>query len=150
MREFKRIILHCSATPEGGHYDVATIRGWHTSPPRNWSDIGYHYVIYLDGSIHEGRPVSKMGAHTKKHNEDSIGVVYVGGLDKDNKPKDTMTVKQEMAFLLLVRSLRTVFGPMTIHGHNEFSSKACPSFEVRDKYKFLIIPNNGVSYNELG
>jgi len=43
-----------------------------------------------------------------------------------------------MAFLLLVRSLRTVFGNMTLHGHNEFANKACPSFKVRDKYKFLI------------
>lgn len=63
----------------------------------------------------------------------------------DHEPKDTMTAEQEMAVLLLVRSLRTVFGPMTLHGHNEFANKACPSFDVQDKYKFLILQNDGVS-----
>ena len=145
MREFKRIILHCTATPPDMFVDVETIRKWHTSPPNNWSDIGYHYVIYRDGSIHTGRPVSRTGAHTKKHNEDSVGIAYVGGVDNDMKPEDNMTMMQEVSYLLLVRSLRVTFGPMTIHGHNEYAAKACPSFIVRDKFKFLILPSDGVS-----
>lgn len=47
MRELDRIILHCSATPEGRDIDAAIIRKWHTNPQpygRGWSDIGYHYV----------------------------------------------------------------------------------------------------------
>lgn len=139
MRALHRIILHCSATIEGAHFDVATIRQWHTSPPRNWSDIGYHYVIWLDGTIEKGRPIEKSGAHTRGHNADSIGVCYIGGVDKDNKPKDTMTPIQDIAFIKLVQSLRMVFGQhLTIHGHNEYAKKACPSFEVADKYNFLI------------
>jgi N-acetylmuramoyl-L-alanine amidase len=137
MRTFEKIILHCTATEEGAHYDVATIRKWHVEG-RGWRDIGYHYLIYLDGSIHAGRPIMEIGAHTKGQNSCSVGIAYVGGVDKKHEPKDTMTSEQEMAFLLLVRSLRTVFGNMTLHGHNEFANKACPSFKVRDKYKFLI------------
>lgn len=144
MREFKRIILHCTATPPNMYVDVETIRKWHTSPPNNWSDIGYHYVIYRDGSIHTGRPVTRIGAHTKKHNEDSVGIAYVGGVNLNRDPEDNMTMMQEISFLLLVRSLRTTFGHMTIHGHNEFANKACPSFEVREKFKFLITPEHGV------
>jgi hypothetical protein len=49
VRELTRIILHCTATPEGRDVSVEEIRGWHTSPPRNWSDIGYHYVILATG-----------------------------------------------------------------------------------------------------
>lgn len=138
MREFKRIILHCTATPPDMHVDAEKIREWHTSPPRNWSDIGYHYVIHRDGTLEQGRPIMKQGAHVKGHNADSVGVAYAGGVDDTNKPEDNMTVKQEMTFLLLVRSLRTVFGDMTLHGHNEFAAKACPSFNVREKYRFLI------------
>lgn len=142
MRTFEKIILHCTATLEGAHYDVDTIRQWHTRPPRNWRDIGYHFLIYLDGSVHQGRPITEIGAHTKGQNNCSVGVAYVGGVDRHNEPKDTMTAEQEMAVLLLVRSLRTVFGPMTLHGHNEFANKACPSFDVQDKYKFLILQND--------
>jgi N-acetylmuramoyl-L-alanine amidase len=137
MRELKRIIFHCSATEDGKDYTVDQIRRWHTSPPRNWRDIGYHYVIYRDGSIHEGRPIDQQGAHTRGENADSIGICYIGGV-RDGKATDTMTMRQEIAWLKLVHSLRTVFGPMTIHGHNEYANKACPSFIVKEKYPFLL------------
>jgi len=98
--------------------------------------------LHQDGECEIGRPVLQKGAHTKGYNFDSIGVAYCGGVDKDNRPKDTMTIKQEIAFLRLVDSLRVVFGPLTIHGHNEFSNKACPSFDVQQKFEFLKLKNN--------
>lgn len=140
MRDLNRIILHCAATPEGREVSVDTIRKWHTDPPpqgNGWSDIGYHYVIHLDGLTEIGRPVSIQGAHVSGENEDSIGVCYVGGVDKDLKPEDTMTVEQEISFVELVKSLRLTFGYLSVHGHNEYSSKACPSFSVEKKFGFL-------------
>jgi N-acetylmuramoyl-L-alanine amidase len=138
MRELNRIILHCSATKEGREYSVETIRKWHTDPKpkgRGWSDIGYHYVIHLDGSVSQGRPLDRSGAHTKGHNADTVGICYIGGIDLEGKPNDTMTPEQNKAFRMLVLSLRTLFdADMTIHGHNEFSAKACPCFIVKEKF----------------
>ena len=139
MREINRIILHCSATREGQDIDAATIKKWHTDPKpegRGWSDIGYHYVIRLDGTIEGGRPIHKAGAHTKGHNDDSIGICYIGGVEEDGKtPKDTMNDCQEAAFKELIYSLRMVWDKhLTLHGHNEFASKACPSFKVSEKF----------------
>jgi N-acetylmuramoyl-L-alanine amidase len=69
---------------------------------RGWSDIGYHFLIYLDGSLHEGRPIERVGAHCKGHNEGSIGIAYVGGIDKVNfKPKDTRTEEQKEALVYI-------------------------------------------------
>jgi len=134
MRDLKRIILHCSATKEGQDFSVATIRDWHVKG-RGWSDIGYHWVIRLDGSIEVGRPLEKSGAHTKGHNKDSVGVCYIGGCDADGKPKDTMNPEQEKAWRMIVLSLRTLYGDhITIHGHNEYANKACPSFIVEEKF----------------
>ena len=134
MRDINRIVLHCSATVEGKDYSVDTIRKWHVDG-RGWSDIGYHYVIQLDGTISQGRPITRAGAHTKGHNKDSIGICYIGGIDADKKPKDTMTPEQNSAFRMLVRSIRILFGEdITIHGHNEFANKACPSFIVKEKF----------------
>ena len=136
MRKLDRIILHCTATPEGRHVDVDTIRVWHKA--RGWSDVGYHFVIYLDGSVHAGRAVEKTGAHVAGHNATTIGVVYVGGTDAAGKAKDTMNAAQETAFVNLVKHLRDEYGPLTLHGHNEYAAKACPSFIVKDKFKWLV------------
>jgi len=137
MRPLDKIILHCSATREGQHITVETIRQWHLK--RGWSDIGYHYVIYLDGSIHKGRPIEKVGAHTSGQNTGSIGICYVGGVEKDGKtPKDTMTDLQETAMVNLIKALREEYGDMTLHGHNEYAAKACPSFKVYEKFDWLL------------
>ena len=129
MRKIEKIIIHCSATPEGRDVKTETIRKWHLD--RGWSDIGYHYVIELDGSLNIGRPVQRTGAHTKGHNTGSIGVCYIGGVDQDMKPKDTRTEAQIERLHQLLFDLTDQYPGVTIHGHNEFSSKACPSFDVQ-------------------
>lgn len=137
MRDINRVILHCTATKEGQDISLETIRGWHVIG-NEWHDVGYHYVILLNGEIALGRNVFTEGAHTSGENKTSIGVAYVGGLDENGEPKDTMTLYQDIAFMRLFESLCVTFGNLGLHGHNEFSTKACPSFDVQEKYKFLI------------
>jgi N-acetylmuramoyl-L-alanine amidase len=137
VRPLDKIILHCSATPEGKHFEVETIRKWHLQ--RGWKDIGYHFVIYLDGSVHEGRPIEQVGAHTQGQNTGSIGVCYIGGVAKDAKTaKDTLNEAQEIAIVNLIHALREEYGNLTLHGHNEFAPKACPSFKVYEKFDWLL------------
>ena len=135
MRKISKIIIHCSATAEGKDYTVEQIRQWHTLPKpkgNGWADIGYHFVIYRDGSMHTGRPIEKAGAHTLGHNANSIGICYIGGCAADGKtPKDTRTEAQRVALIRLVGDLRRQYPGATVHGHNEFAAKACPSFNVQ-------------------
>lgn len=132
MRQIKEIIIHCSATPDGRDYTVSDIDRWHRA--RGFRKIGYHYVIYRDGSIHEGRPIAEAGAHCKGHNAHSIGICYIGGIDKDGRtPKDTRTPEQKASLSALVNQLQATYPEATLHGHNEFAPKACPSFRVRDE-----------------
>lgn len=136
MREIDKIIVHCSATPEGRQTTVEEIRQWHLQ--RGWKDIGYHYVIYLDGTIHRGRPESVVGAHCSGYNKNSIGVCYIGGVAKDGKtPKDTRTEGQKRALREILNRLKRDYPKATLHGHNEFANKACPSFNVKEEYKNL-------------
>ena len=134
-RNISEIIVHCTATVEGKNFTVDEVRKWHIK--RGFGDIGYHYLIYLDGSIHAGRNVDKNGAHTVGHNANSIGVCYVGGLDKNNKPKDTRTPEQKEALLWLLKELKKLYPKATIHGHREFANKACPCFDAYNEYKLL-------------
>lgn len=131
-RTINEIIIHCSATKEGKDYTVQDIKRWHLD--RGFSDIGYHYVIYRDGSIHTGRDINVGGAHCTNHNAKSIGICYIGGLDSLGKPKDTRTEKQKEALLTLLKQLRKLYPKATIHGHYEFANKACPCFNPKKEY----------------
>jgi len=133
MRTIDKIIIHCAATPEGRDVKTETIKSWHVKG-NGWSDIGYHFVIELDGAVKNGRPLHRSGAHTKGHNATSIGVCYVGGIDKDKKPKDTRTDAQRKAMDELIVALTMDYPGATVHGHNEFAAKACPSFDVQKEY----------------
>lgn len=134
MRNIKEIIIHCSATPEGKDYTVDQIRQWHLQ--RGFNDIGYHYVVYRDGSIHKGRPEEKVGAHCLGHNSISIGVCYIGGVAKDGKtPKDTRTDAQKKSLLELLKTLKLKYPNAKIYPHYKFANKACPSFNAEEEYK---------------
>lgn len=131
-RTINKIIVHCSATIEGKDFTVADIKRWHLK--RGFSDIGYHYVIYRDGSVHEGRNINISGAHCKYHNTHSVGVCYIGGLDVQGRPKDTRTAAQRAALLKLIKGLKRLYPAATVHGHNEYANKACPCFNANAEY----------------
>ena len=133
-RTIKEIIVHCSATAEGKDYTVADITRWHKQ--RGFSTIGYHYVIYRDGSVHLGRDVNVSGAHCTNHNSISIGVCYIGGCAKDGKtPKDTRTEAQKKSLWELLTKLMQLYPKAKIHGHRDFAKKACPSFDATREYE---------------
>ncbi len=138
MRNIDKIIIHCSATPDGKDFTVQQIDKWHRE--RGFASIGYHFVIYRDGSVHRGRPIEQVGAHTSGHNANSIGICYIGGCSADGKsPKDTRTPEQCSALIALCRGLRYKFPRASIHGHNEFAPKDCPSFLVQKDPTLCVI-----------
>lgn len=131
MREIKSIILHCSGTPDGKDFTIDDITQWHKE--RGFKTIGYHYVVYRDGTVHKGRPVEQIGAHCEGYNKNSIGVCYIGGLMTDGKtPKDTRTVEQKEALYQLCYDLMDKYnlGMEDIHCHNEYAKKDCPCFKI--------------------
>ena len=138
MRKINKIIIHCTDTPEQRHHDVSDIRRWHLK--RGFNDIGYHFLIHIDGTIEEGRPIEKIGAHCSGQNRGSIGICYVGGMAKDmKKRKDTRTQAQKDSLIKLIHELIYKYNKdMTIHGHNEYANhKACPCFNVQEEYANL-------------
>lgn len=130
MRKITEIILHCTATKAGKPFTVGDIDRWHRQ--RGFRGIGYHWVVYLDGTIHPGRAEEEVGAHCRGHNQQSVGVVYVGGLDSHGRPADTRTPAQRESLRMLVCLLRNRYPGATVHGHREFANKACPCFDVNE------------------
>lgn len=128
MRKITEIIIHCSATPAGRYHTVQDLDNWHRQ--RGFRKIGYHYIVYLDGSIHPGRPVEEPGAHCTGHNQHSIGVCYIGGYNEYFEPCDTRTPEQKESLRQLLRDLQQQYPDATVHGHYEFADKSCPCFRV--------------------
>lgn len=128
MRKINKIILHCSATKAGQNFSVSDIDAWHRA--RGFRCIGYHYVVYLDGSIHAGRAESETGAHCLGQNGNSIGICYIGGLDAAGNPADTRTPQQKTALREIVGRMQRKYPGATLHGHREFAAKACPCFDI--------------------
>jgi N-acetylmuramoyl-L-alanine amidase len=136
MRTIDKIIIHCTATPEGRPVTVKEVDIWHRR--RGFAGIGYHYLIGLGGETGRGRNVELAGAHCEGQNAHSIGVCYAGGLAKDGKTaRDTRTPAQKAALIALVRKLKKTYPGATVHGHREFAAKACPCFDAKNEYKNL-------------
>lgn len=134
MRKINQLVIHCSATPKGKYFDVDDLRAWHVNG-NGWNDIGYHYVILLDGTIQLGRNISVIGAHVRGHNLNSIGICYIGGAHG----KDTRTKEQKKSMVLLLKTLKLIFTDVEILGHRDFENvqKLCPSFDAKLEYQFI-------------
>ena len=135
-RRIDLIVVHCSATSAGRDLSAADLRKWHITE-RNFSDIGYHFIVRLDGTIERGRPLERIGAHCRGQNARSIGICYVGGLDAAGHPADTRTAAQKVALSALLRAIRTVIPEAAIRGHSDFANKACPCFRASTEYAEL-------------
>lgn len=152
-RRIDYIAVHCTATPEGRDLTVEQIRKQHKS--QGWADVGYHYIIYRDGTVNIGRDVDISGAHVSGYNSYSIGIAYVGGLENrpgvaynQLKAKDTRTDAQKASLMALLMALRKLYPKAKIQGHRDFSPdrnhdgiiepsewiKDCPSFDAKTEY----------------
>ena len=142
MGKLQRLVIHCTATPEGREVTSDEIRRWHTSAPpagRGWKQVGYTDMIHLDGGVerlvdnNEDAQVDpwEITNGAKGYNTTARHIVYVGGLDTDGKtPKDTRTPRQLEAMETYVKDFHRRFPGVKIVGHNQLAAKACPSFDV--------------------
>jgi len=150
MRAVNKIVIHCSATREGVNVSAATIDTWHRK--RGFDQIGYHYVIGLDGAIQAGRPVNIMGAHVGGGgNRASIGIAYIGGVDANLKAKDTRTEAQKVALIKIIKILKNIYPEASIHGHRDYSKdKDGDGVEAHEYMKMCPCYNAEQEYYELG
>ena len=135
MRTITEIIVHCTATPRSRNVSAADVDRWHRQ--RGFNQIGYHYLIRLDGSVETGRPECSVGAHCLGHNAESIGVAYAGGTERGGTPADTRTNAQKSSLIKLLTDLVSRYPGALIRGHRDFARKACPSFDATAEYALL-------------
>lgn len=172
MRDLSSIIIHCSATKHAAaSLGRDFIRSIHVD--RNgWSDIGYHWIITRSGTIEQGRPIRRAGAHVRGFNRHSVGVCLMGGLDDGNHITagfDKFNIAQQLSLVWLINQLREQFDidADAVLGHRDMSPdadgdgivtpdewlKACPTFDVqavmRDYYEGFLNWINMTGYEPI-
>lgn len=140
-REVTEIVVHWTETPTNKNIGSEEINKIHLESGLN--GIGYHYVIRRDGSLQRGRPINIQGEHVtvNKHNERSIGIVFVGGI---NVPSGTPNLENFISVQSLTRSQFNTFdhlcraffarfpGGQAV-GHNDIDPiEDDPGFNVRE------------------
>ena len=128
-KETEYLIIHCAATKPSMDIGLTEIRKWHLD--RGWRDVGYHYIIRRNGEVELGRRSDDTAAHASGYNHKSIGVCLVGGMADDNSAEDNFTDRQWTALLDLVKQIQVEYNDINIIGHNDVSTKECPSFDVQ-------------------
>lgn len=129
-RDIRFIVVHCTATtPDAKVQDIQ--RYWKET--LKWKNPGYHYLIKRDGQIVQLQDEALIANGVKGNNHNSIHVSYIGGVDKDGKPKDNRTPQQLEAMFEKLVELSEKYPKAKIVGHRDFPGvkKACPSFDVR-------------------
>jgi N-acetyl-anhydromuramyl-L-alanine amidase AmpD len=112
-----KIIIHCSASPQGRGDNAETIHKWHRD--RKFDGIGYHYVILEDGEIEQGRPEYWKGAHCRGHNATSIGVCLIGEYE--------FTAQQYASLHYKIMTIQKRHPHATVYCHSELDPmKTCP------------------------
>lgn len=115
--ETKYIALHHRA----GDGDVESIHSQHCN--QGWTGIGYHFYIRKDGSVYEGRPLNKIGAHITKYNSVSVGICFEGNYETEK----TMPAAQLKAGKELIAYLKKEHYPNAeIIRHSDLQATACP------------------------
>ena len=141
MRNIDTILIHCSATPAGKDFTVADIDRWHRA--RGFDRVGYHYIVYRDGTYVRGRSDDNVGAHCPQEgmNRRSLSICYIGGLGMKGVPADTRTPEQRRAIVTLIRTLLYRYPSITrVCGHRDVKGvvKACPCFDAGKEYDTIL------------
>lgn len=128
-RRISRVYLHCSASDHKHHDNPETVDQWHKD--RNWSGIGYHYFISFDGTIWEGRPLSRRPAAQGGKNRGTIAICVHGG--QNGKPNAFRSAQYAAVYDLCKTIDAAYAGKVTFHGHCEVSPKSCPVFDYKSE-----------------
>lgn len=150
------LIVHCTATPEHVDATADQIGNYFLRPAekggRGWEREGYHDIIEKDGNVVSRIQIddddkitySEIANGAAGYNRIARHVSYIGGLDRNRKPKNTLTEAQDSSLKEYVFRFLEQHPKAYILGHNQVAAKACPSFNVIEKMREYNIPEDNI------
>uniref|UniRef100_A0A3P9IF44 Peptidoglycan-recognition protein SC2-like n=1 Tax=Oryzias latipes TaxID=8090 RepID=A0A3P9IF44_ORYLA len=124
----QRVVIHhtalqnCRGLADSKEH-LVSIQSMHMNQ-RGFDDIGYNFLVGGDGTVFEGRGWGVMGAHTKGHNHDSLGIAFMGNFNSDKLSEEgLLSVKR---LLLFGVSQSYIHPKFVLCGHRDLASTQCP------------------------
>jgi N-acetylmuramoyl-L-alanine amidase len=158
MSKIELLILHSSYTKANMDVTPAMIKSWHTDPKpsgRGWRQVGYSKLIRLNGEVNVLVEVDDnqiLEAHEITNgvfgiNRKAVHFCYAGGMGVDGKAEDTRTQEQHIMLVSEVKDFIAKHPQIKVGGHNQFSSKECPCFDVPEWCELVGIPEENIYRN---
>ena len=130
-----KMAVHYTVTPSTNPAArVRAIQAYHQDS-RGWCDIGYHFLIGVDGTIYEGRPLDMLGAHVSNNNAGNIGISLIGCFHSSGcgsmgpiVPPEAMIEAAGRLMGTLSRRHNIALNTDKVRGHRDFpgASTDCP------------------------
>lgn len=123
MRRVTHVVVHTAAAARNGRprdASVAEIRAWHLA--RGWDDVGYHWVVRMDGRIEAGRPEERPGAGVLGFNARSVHVCLSGHGDLAPPTPEQFGAAVRLIARIAERhgiAEATLLNPSRVLGHRE-------------------------------
>ena len=130
LREsYQSLIMHHSSFYEAdGVATLLEVQRLHRED-RMWADIGYHFLVDIDGAIYEGRDLAVRGVHTMGHNTGSAGLCLLGDF-RFVAP----SAAQWQATVALGRWLVKALALTHLAGHQQFNATTlCPGAALMER-----------------
>uniref|UniRef100_A0A3Q0T324 Peptidoglycan recognition protein 5 n=1 Tax=Amphilophus citrinellus TaxID=61819 RepID=A0A3Q0T324_AMPCI len=126
-RSASRVVVHHTAYPSCKDLAecktcLVSIQRYHMKD-RKFDDIGYNFLVAGDGTVFEGRGWGVVGAHTKDHNSDSLGIAFMGNFSNTPSKKAIVAVKQLLQSGVSAGFLQPGFA---LYGHRDLGNTECP------------------------
>ncbi|XP_058124371.1 peptidoglycan-recognition protein LE-like isoform X2 [Anopheles coustani] len=115
-------------------FHVQAIQLFHNRPDsRNFSDIGYQFLVGGDGNAYEGRGWKKQGAHTKGFNVDSICIAFIGTFIKVVPPAAQLSAARQLIQMGLEHNY--IAANYSLYGHRQLAPFESPGKALFDIIK---------------
>lgn len=121
------VTFHHTTGPTG--QSIRGIQDFHMAS-RGWLDIGYNFLVRIDGTVYEGRGWTKVGAHADGHNTSDIGIAFIGDFRVGH---DTFSkAARDAGAALYAEACKRAGKRLDYRGHRQWpdASTECPGGQV--------------------
>ena len=129
-RKITHLFVHCTATRQNA--TVTAIQNYWKNT-MGWRNSGYNIILPIEGFTVLA-DFNTVCNGVRGYNTHGVHISYIGGIDNNGRATDNRTESQARLIEVFIEEMVKRFPDIKVLGHNEVSSKACPSFKVKDEY----------------